>query len=1421
MSFHLNHLPREVAGPLRAYHRRQQILRVLRVVLSTGIVYGLLLLVAVHVDRFWFLDLETRVHLGRLVHALAAGFALVSLAVHWWRRPSVEQIAYEVQERLPNAGHERLVTLHDVLRHGGEPQDEICRQLQRDLQEATVAMSREIRGGKLVRDRRLRWVCGGAILLAALIGGLFLPAGYEFPLMLQRFYQPRANLAKPSFVKLRIINQQEMIGKGEEVVVQAELAQDVPGWAKWMLKRLGMPANQCLIGFRDGAHTTLDLTQLEPELMSRVDRRLFLYSRGNVQKTLSFKVRCGDAETRVHTVRVIPQPRVLDLKLVVTQPEYVGLPVREITDFSKPLRFLKGSRITVSFATDQDVPKRRIYFARQREPVDPERDEESGRFTHQFDLTRKTAFEVIVENQEGFRNVERSRINIGIYNDARPSVRLVEPAGNDLRLVPAEIVPLAVELEDDLGLEELVIVYLVNPDPNAAAAAQEIPVSLPEGAKTKAAMTAVFDMEKLSVSPGDVVHVHLRAKDSAGNYGESRQLTIDIVAFTRGENERRRLARLRFIQQALALTAAAPAPKKGTGDTMALAANLARKISGLADNVDVKTNGDSIRSILQFIETELHFTDDPVHKRDLRQIYAVLYAAGRNFDPAADHPYAYRARLLKTLADSILPDLIRYRRLKNMIWRYYGLRYEAVNIIAKIKKMTAEKATRDQKTSLIKRATLYLKSLEDLGEELSIMSRETELLDLKVIQDQLAEMNTRGYMMKRRRGSLGSRSRSAEEVIDQINTMLKDFQPKLVPLAAKEAQARRELQRQYDQILMLLADPKVAAAGRRRRAADWIDADMRLMQWNPFADFWPLFRNFALSTMLRRDYDAAKARALIAPDKAVRTRIAAARAMNRRLADDYQAASVLALPGLAVVEQVLAANLIMLEDAHARQASTGAYVARIKSLNPRVNPDFDPAAFRTERRQWWSTQQVDQTKAALIAAARQRYIFQPVAEVLTARRKTMQEHGRRMRELLQAEETEPDAMQELAAEVIPPALEHLRPLDDLCVRLMLELQDPRLPPAEREKLDVLLLNMRNQRERIRSRFMIQFRDARHIKADGSVEVSTVEAFKTDLEQFLNTYLLAAAQLNGLREGFEGTREEPKRKRTFAAIADLKRIHRYAQAFRAVIDGADPKAKAVEFIETFPNIALVYLYANRGFLETAYAKLQQAETVLAAEDADRNRYNSILEQAEAGLNRFQQIVQRAGEGDIQDRLVLALGTTLTRLSQLRASADADAARISKIRFDLNTVIRRLDRSRSDVQDLADLEEQVKGFKGGPPLIDPAKRDLDTAEERMLQQVRHARRRQILAILAGLESTIPPGTAENGLAWAMWEQRLTRSDINGIRIDQGGGGGGGTGTVSLKKWLEAENEKAKESIHSLQNYKDAQKEYHNIAGDLLQL
>ncbi|MCX5660342.1 MAG: hypothetical protein NTW19_11555 [Planctomycetota bacterium] len=1467
----LQHLPAPVADRLRQYARRKAVLRALRLTFIAFLSYVLLVLVMTHVDRFAFLDSGQRQGHFWLVHGLLALLVLVELVWLARQRSTARELAYELESRLGPKAAERLVTLENVRSRGegrATPAGAVEAELAAALEASTIEYSRDLPAARLARDPLARRLGIASAVVALGCAALFAAPLYQFPLMLQRFYQPSRDLPRPSFIALEVTPNQAILGRGAEAVIQARVVDRTPAPLRWLMDLLHAAPRGCVISIeplREHAATapaSAPATQAAPSPtvaptatttanMVRVQRDIYLFTRGNLQESFAFDVTCGNAQSARQAVRVATQPRIVALRLTATPPAYSNLPVQRLDSLARPMRFLPGTQIELAFTTDQPVKRRLLHVERAPKPIDPAWDEATLTGTHRFVLKEPVALEFEVVNSLGFANVDRSPLRIGLQDDQPPTIRLDLPP-QEIETVAASLVSFQGQVEDDLGLAEASLKFVLNPDPKREPTPREIVLPIETPGQRKLELAAALDLEKTGAVPGDTLQVEVRARDTRGSDSLSRPVLIHVVPFTRGADEQRRIAALRVVAGALdAMLAAGKAADAESGYAAVDNDAYAALVKTAASAGVTLAEAASARSIIDLLESEQYLTRDPRDQRDVREIHAVFARIAGPMGLSAEG----RAALVKAQGPRLaaaIRALANYRDARNMLWRFLGMREESVRlrgVLADLQEKESPPA--EEIDRLNRRTSLVLAALQDLGASFLELSRSTPGINAKAATDLVGEINETGFFITR--GSMARRKSSAAQIAQKLGDALALLRPTLPTLLERDLAARREVESLYATALGTVASgpadaakPDPAALGQWLDAASaWLAADRRLMEREPFAPITPRLTGFALAESLARVRGAASAQqaALEAQRRAVAAAIlrtdvpwsAAAdreRAVHDRLVLAWLTETTRRWPNLSDVERQLEIALIAGEFAAARATSPAAIAA---ALDPVLRLPLDsaasqPAAAAAGREMAAATADAREAAKEIAAIASTRPEFAAlkqagspelaqacvaaVAEAsasFTALEKAIANDAsaadlaRQLRATLRAFDNQAQTL-DLAA-------------DTLSMSLLVLPGSPDVPASR----DALLLGLRDLHGRFRQRTSTAF-DA--LRAATAADASAQQLGEVK-SQSGRLKLLQEALAAGTPKLF-GAASATQPGGAGAGGRTAATLARSAALARATLESTG-KPEAGRLAATLTQLpgAAASLLASRGPAVVA-ARQGIVDALAAVEDKspDPVRAGASLSRARAAMDEFRGLAEQIGAANLPPAITAPLAVAATELQRLPAvPADGDATALGKLRFALGEARRKFDALVGAVRALgAQSSEEGLEYQGGPVRAWAERNgyEAQAVRQRLLALSRFAQGQALAGLLPAAGATTPTSPADSvgeAYAWAALLYRLQRSELAGAGLAQTTQRPAGKVTDPLLEFLRGELQKAKQQQKLLIEYSEPTKAYLDMVGDYL--
>ncbi|MGI9428154.1 MAG: hypothetical protein ACR2NM_05820, partial [Bythopirellula sp.] len=253
----------------------------------------------------------------------------------------------------------------------------------------------------------------------------------------------------------------------------------------------------------------------------------------SVQESLQFRATGGDHRTMPwHTLEVIPPPRLVDWTLTIHPPDYTFEPT---TTWDKHSAILIGSRLQLQGRMDEPIEEVVLQSA---SGVQVTANVEPGGRTFQIDesawqVMTSATYHFHVTTPAGLQTELETPLTLNVIVDQPPQVRLVEPI-SDLSILSGTALPLAVEVTDDLAVQEIELVYQRSDRSDQG----EQRLSLWRAASNRSLASEhqqqrveyVWQLDALNLAAGSVVEVHVQATDYQPATGQTSQpLRLTIV----------------------------------------------------------------------------------------------------------------------------------------------------------------------------------------------------------------------------------------------------------------------------------------------------------------------------------------------------------------------------------------------------------------------------------------------------------------------------------------------------------------------------------------------------------------------------------------------------------------------------------------------------------------------------------------------------------------------------------------------------------------------------------------------------------------------------------------------------------------------------------------------------------------------------
>lgn len=495
----------------------------------------------------WLMPLPSTVRVGMLVGIVVAMIYLLIRHIILPLKASLtlRDVALNVEEKHPDL-EDRLVS---AVQFGSrESDDPIESHMLQRLLEDTTTRIKGIDFKATIDHSRTRKYVSIAILVIAACGLLTLLFPTEIQTSLMRVLVPWEKTKPILSTKVAVSpgNARILIGKSLpiEVIVTGKSADKA---TLTYYSKDNPPTAES-----EGSKKEINMLQ-NPD-----DKRGFAYELFNIETEMEYFVSVNETTSERFTIEVFEMPRVVDISVAYTYPEYTGLsPV--IQQGSGDVQAVMGSTAEIRITTNKAIQK--ATFTHQTSNTEPIIDENEEKeitpdspemtiadgniLTKTIQVTEDGKYSVELLCIDNFNNEIPIEYNIKANPDNPPEVVIKEP-GRDVKASILEEVKIVAEATDDFGVEQLKLMYRIG-----AGELQELLMESPVEqltedsnigpAKHLKTGTYNFYLEEFDVQPGDIITYYAQATDNntltGPSEGKSDIYFIEIKPFNQRLSE--------------------------------------------------------------------------------------------------------------------------------------------------------------------------------------------------------------------------------------------------------------------------------------------------------------------------------------------------------------------------------------------------------------------------------------------------------------------------------------------------------------------------------------------------------------------------------------------------------------------------------------------------------------------------------------------------------------------------------------------------------------------------------------------------------------------------------------------------------------------------------------------------------------------
>ena len=480
----------------RIQQRRTRLLRLREISLGVAVMAVLFAVLGILEMRFE-LPPAGRIALTGILAVAAGALVWRYIYVHRQMGGDLRRIAHYVDEHIPEL-EQRLITSMELgEKRPSTGSSALVERLWKDTQVHLRSLDTQ-----RVSSIRSAWPAAAASLLV--LGSLFFAVRSfnEFSLAGMRIIMPwvQSHATATLPVGLTVAPGTIKIQRGNDVMLIARVANAVPKQVNVYLqtdsadwRRVPMTS--------EGADNT------------------YVYFLATVKKDVSYYVDIGVKRSDQHRISVFDRPRVEQIDVDYVYPDYTGLKDKTVKDNGDVIA-PQGTRIRLRADFNKAVKKGAIHFG---DGTTLDLAANGTTASGSFMVTKDATYTIKIIDAEQMENEDPYEYFVRSQPDIPPTVTLIRP-GRDRRVMSLEEVSIAAAAEDDYGLTEFALNYMVDDGENRRidflATPQEPLQASIDGQTT-------LYLEDLEIEPGDFLLYYLSARDN-NRIGDGAEIVSDI-----------------------------------------------------------------------------------------------------------------------------------------------------------------------------------------------------------------------------------------------------------------------------------------------------------------------------------------------------------------------------------------------------------------------------------------------------------------------------------------------------------------------------------------------------------------------------------------------------------------------------------------------------------------------------------------------------------------------------------------------------------------------------------------------------------------------------------------------------------------------------------------------------------------------------
>ena len=281
---------------------------------------------------------------------------------------------------------------------------------------------------------------------------------------------------------------------------------------------------------QESAPAETETTQQQINMLQNPDdKRGFAYEIFNIDADIEYYVSANETTSERYTVEVFEMPKVTEISVAYTYPDYTGLkPV--VQTGTGDIQAVVGTQAEIKLTTNKAIQAATFTLKMDGDETakptsTPMVISDGNILTTTVDVMTDGMYTVQLLGIDGFNNEIPIEYTIKAIPDAAPKVVIKEP-GRDIKTTKLGEVEIMAEATDDYGVAELKLMYRVGADELQELTLEtSTPDDLIESGATDTMQRRVaegrytFYLEEFDVEPGDIISYYAHAVDNNTHTG--------------------------------------------------------------------------------------------------------------------------------------------------------------------------------------------------------------------------------------------------------------------------------------------------------------------------------------------------------------------------------------------------------------------------------------------------------------------------------------------------------------------------------------------------------------------------------------------------------------------------------------------------------------------------------------------------------------------------------------------------------------------------------------------------------------------------------------------------------------------------------------------------------------------------------------